>query len=348
MRALTFQREREVAVETVDDPRLESSLDAIVRVQLCAVCGSDLHVYHGREKGIDRHCVMGHEFLGEVVEVGSEVKQIQSGQRVVSPFTTNCGSCDFCRLGLTSRCQRGQLFGWVADGVGLQGSQAEYVRVPLADATLVALDNDLDDREALLLGDVLSTGYYCAEQAAIQRGGCWVVVGCGPVALCSILAAKEMGAERIFAIDRVPERLALATTFGANALNFESQDVRAEIFEATHGRGADAVLEGVGNAGAHRTALDLLRPGGVLSVVGVHNEPQFSFSPSEAYDKNLTYRVGRCPARRLAAELSPFAARNAASLRQLWTHELTLEEGAHAYSIFDEKRDGCVKVALKP
>ena len=348
MRALTFQSEREVAVETVDDPRLDTPLDAIVRVQLCAVCGSDLHVYHGREKGIDPHCAMGHEFLGEVVEVGSGVSQLKPGQRVVSPFTTSCGSCDFCRLGLTSRCQRGQLFGWVSDGVGLQGSQAEYVRVPLADSTLIPLTDELDDREALLLGDVLSTGYFCAEQASIQKGGCWVVVGCGPVALCSILAARELGAERIFAIDRVPERLALATAFGANALNFETQDFRGEIFEATQGRGADAVLEGVGNATAHRSALDLLRPGGVLSVVGVHNEPQFSFSPTEAYDKNLTYRVGRCPARRLAGELSPFAARHASSLRQLWTHEMPLDDGAKAYRIFDEKRDGCIKVALKP
>jgi threonine dehydrogenase-like Zn-dependent dehydrogenase len=309
MRALTFQNEREVAVETVDDPRLETALDAIVRVQLCAVCGSDLHVYHGREQGMDPHCVMGHEFLGEVVEVGADVRQLKPGQRA---------------------------------------SQAEYVRVPLADSTLVPLTDQLDDREALLLGDVLSTGYFCAEQASIQKGGCWVVVGCGPVALCSILAARELGAERIFAIDRVPDRLALATAFGADALNFETQDLRAEILEATQGRGADAVLEGVGNSAAHRTALELLRPGGVLSVVGVHNEPLFSFSPTEAYDKNLTYRVGRCPARRLAGELAPFAARQSSSLRQLWTHEMPLEDAAKAYSIFDEKRDGCIKVALKP
>ena len=348
MKALTYHGDRTVRLERVRDPSILEPHDAIVRVRVCAICGSDLHIYHGRERGLDHGCVMGHEFVGEIVELGADVEGLCKGERVLSPFTTNCGRCDYCRSGLTSRCVSGQLFGWVQGGDGLQGGQAEYVRVPLAGSTLVPVPNGVDDDVALLLGDVFSTGYFCAEQAALRPGSVCAIVGCGPVGLCAVIAARELNAGLIFALDRVPERLALAERWGATPIDIGSEDAVAVVREATSGHGADAVLEVVGNPAAHRTAIDLVRPGGTVSVVGVHNEGNFSFSPSEAYDKNLTYRVGRCPARRLASELIPLVRDKDLDLGSILSHRLPLDAGVEGYRIFDKKLEGCVKVALIP
>ncbi len=348
MRALTYHGDKTVRLERVADPTILDPSDAIVRVELCAVCGSDLHVYHGRERGLDHGCVMGHEFVGKIVALGPSAGTLSEGDRILSPFTTNCGACEPCRLGLTSRCKNGALFGWVEGGRGLHGGQAEYVRVPLAGSTLVRIPDGVTDDAGLLLGDVFSTGWFCAEQAGLEPGCVCVVVGCGPVGLCAVLAAIEMKAGRVFALDRVPERLALARRFGAEPLNIDHDDPLATLREATGGLGADAVLEVVGNASAHRTAMDLVRPGGTVSVVGVHTEATFSFSPSEAYDKNLTYRVGRCPARRLAAELLPLVQRRDFDFAAILSHRLPLDEGVEAYRVFDEKLDGCIKVSLIP
>src|SRR5688572_6395944 len=162
MKALTFHGVEQVKHETLPDPVLESHADAIVKVKLCAICGSDLHVYSGSEKGCDHATAMGHEFVGEVVEVGNEVKTLKPGQAVMSPFSTSCGACDFCKIGLTSRCVQSQLFGWRQNNSGLHGGQAEYVRVPLADNTLMPIPTTLSLEHALLLGDVIPTGYFCA------------------------------------------------------------------------------------------------------------------------------------------------------------------------------------------
>jgi len=348
MKALTFQGERAVAVESVDDPRLERATDALVRVDLAAVCGSDLHVYHGRESGLDAGTVLGHEFVGEIVECGREVGGLRPGDRVLSPFTTSCGHCFFCRQGLTARCEHGQLFGWVQDGEGLHGAQAERVRVPLADGTLVAIPEGVTDEEALLLGDVASTGYYCALRAEVSQGSTVAVVGCGPVGLMAVVGARELGAAEVFAVDRVPERLALAERFGARAIDFTSEDPVGRVREATEGRGADAALEGVGSPEATRLAVDLVRPGGTVSVVGVHHEARLSFSPVEAYDKNLTYRIGRCPARAVMETLIPVVRRGDYDLAAVISHRLPLSQGAAAYDLFDRKAEGCTKVVLLP
>jgi len=348
MKALTYHGDKTVRLEQVPDPKILEPGDAIVRVEVCAVCGSDLHVYHGRERGLDHGCVMGHEFVGEIVALGGAPGGLSKGDRVLSAFSTSCGDCAFCRIGLTSRCVSGELFGWVQEGRGLQGGQAEYVRVPLACSTLVSIPDGVDNDAALLLGDVFSTGWFCAEQAAIHPGSVCVIVGCGPVGLCAVMAASEMKAQRIFALDRVPERLALAQRLGAETVDIERDDPLAVVREATAGRGADAVLEVVGSSAAHRVAMDLVRPGGTLSVVGVHTENTFSFSPVEAYDKNLTYRVGRCPARRLASELLPLVQRRDFDFGAILSHRLGLDDGAEAYRIFDQKLDGCIKVSLIP
>ena len=348
MRALTFHGVRDLRVETVPDPAVLAPTDAIVAVRLAAICGSDLHIWHGRETGLDRGTVMGHEFLGEVVEVGPDVSRLARGDRVVSPFTTSCGSCFYCTHGLPARCTRGQLFGWVERGVGLHGGQAQLVRVPLADTTLFPVPAELTPEAGLVLGDVLATGWHAAVMGGVAPGATCAVVGCGPVGLMAVLAAQELGAERVFALDAVPERLALAARFGATPVNLKELDPVATIRDATQGRGADAVLEAVGTPEATKLAFDLARPGGTLAAVGVHHEAAFPFSPGAAYDKNLTYRIGRCPVRHYMERLLQVARRRQDELALLFTHRIPLEQSPAGYRIFDSKREGCIKVALHP
>jgi threonine dehydrogenase-like Zn-dependent dehydrogenase len=347
VRALIFHGVRDVRHGSVADPVLETPQDAIVEVERAGLCGSDLHVWHGREAGIDRGTVMGHELVGRVVAAGAAVARFAVGARVVAPFSTCCGDCFFCRRGLSARCPAGRLFGWVAAGDGLQGAQAERVRVPLADATLFAIPDDLPAERALLLADVLPTGWHCARMAEVDGETVAVVLGCGPVGIAAVVAALEQGARRVIAVDTVPERLALAARFGATPLRLGESDVAGAVRDATEGRGADAVLEVVGSAEAARLAFDLVRAGGVVSIAGVHHEERFPISPVEAYDRNLTLRIGRCPARSLMEELLPVLRRRT-DLGALITHRLPLAGGPEAYRLFDLKRDGCVKVALVP
>jgi len=348
LRALTFHGKQDIRYESVADPALLSPTDAILKVHLAGICGSDLHVYHEREKGLDAGTVMGHEFVGEIVAAGREVKKFKRGDWVCSPFTTNCGECFFCRIGLTARCTYSQLFGWVQDGVGLQGGQAEFVRVPLAEATLLAIPENVLMEEALLAGDVLATGYFCAERAEGQPGGVYAVIGCGPVGLMAIIASRELGAEQIYAIDNQPARLALAEYFGAIPLNFQQTDPVEVIHAATAGRGVEAVMEAVGREAAMKLAFALVRPGGIIAAAGVHHAPTFAFSPGEAYDKNLTYRTGRCSARVYAERLLPLLQQRKYALSRIISHRLPLAQGPRGYQIFDEKRDDGTKVILQP
>ena len=347
MRALTFHDVGDVRCESVDDPKLRDPQDVIVRVELAAICGSDLHVFRGHEAGLDQGTVMGHEFLGEVVEVGAEVRNFRVGDRVVAPFTTNCGRCGACGDGLTARCDHGELFGWVEGGEGLHGVQAEWTRVPHADATLVPVPASLPSEEALLTGDVLSTGFFCADAAGFREGATVVVLGCGPVGLMATIGAQELGAGRVLAVDGVPERLELARSFGAEPVDLTKAPHEA-VLEATDGRGAECVLEVVGSPAASRLAFELLRPGGTISAVGVHNEPSFAFTPGEAYDRNLTYVAGRCPARFYAPRMLELLASRRYPVASVYSHRVGLEEGPRGYEIFDRKLEGCTKVLLQP
>ncbi|MEM0926284.1 MAG: alcohol dehydrogenase catalytic domain-containing protein, partial [Planctomycetota bacterium] len=214
MKGICFQSIGKVATETLPDPVIRHEGDAIVQVALAGLCGSDLHPYFGRETGLNPGTVMGHEFVGHVVEVGSAVTKFRVGDRVCSPFTTSCGVCSDCRRGLSSRCRFGQLFGWRTDSGGLHGGQAEFVRVPLADGTLLAIDDRVDDATALLLGDNLTTGYFGAKLAgdlSCIESDTFAVIGCGTVGLLSILILQQMGAERVIAHDPDPTRLAMAS-----------------------------------------------------------------------------------------------------------------------------------------
>ncbi|MEJ0030123.1 MAG: zinc-binding dehydrogenase [Bacteroidota bacterium] len=300
------------------------------------------------KQGIDHHTAMGHEFSGEIVEVGRDVKTLRKGDHVMSPFTTSCGQCFYCVRGLTCRCVNSQLFGWVENGLGLHGGQSEYVRVPMADGTLVKIPEGITTDEALMMGDILSTGFYCAKQARIQSDDTHVVIGCGPVGLMAVIGAKHYGSDKLFAIDTIPERLAMAKKFGATPIDASKENAIEKIKEVTDGRGADAVMEAVGSSGAGKLAYDLLRPGGIISVVGVCNDPHLSFTPVEAYNKNITYTVGRCPARAMMDELTPFVQNKKADFTSIITHRMTLKDGVAGYDIFANKKDHCLKVVLEP
>lgn len=355
MQALVFGGIEKIIHESVPDPSILHPADAIVKITMAGICGSDLHVYHGRETGLDNGTVMGHELVGIIVETGSDVKKFHIGSRVLSPFTTSCGECFYCRIGLTCRCEKGNLFGWVQQGHGLHGAQANFIRVPMADSTLLPLSNDLSEEKGLLLGDIFSTGYFCAENAGVNENarlsdkqGVYVVIGCGPVGLMTIVAARHLGAAKLFAIDFLPERLQKAKEFGAIPLNPDFENVKEQISDATNGRGADAVMEVVGSPDALRSAIDLLRPGGTISSVGVHTAKNFSFSPVEAYNKNLVYKIGRCPAHFYAAKLLREEIVQQYAIENIITHRYSLQDGAKAYDVFDKKHDSCLKAVLLP
>ena len=348
MKALTFHGKQTIKHESVPDPQIEHPKDVIVKVLLSAICGSDLHVYHEREVGLDYGTVMGHEFVGEIIETGKEIKSFQTGDIVACPFSTNCGECYYCRIGLTARCTKGQLFGWVEDGIGLHGGQAEYVRVPMADSTLLRLPENVSLEEGLFLGDIFSTGYFCADMAEINPDGTYAIIGCGPVGLLAIFGARELGAEKIYAVDSVSERLKLAEKFGAIPINYQRENPVELIREVTDGLGTDAALEVVGSQDAGRLAFDLVRFGGIISTVGVHTEKYVAFSPVEAYNKNITYKIGRCPARYYMEKLLPIVQSKKYELTAIISHRKSLYDGVRGYEIFDKKLDNCIKVVLEP
>ena len=348
MRAITFRDVRDVVVQDIVEPRIQEPHDVVLQVQLAAICGSDLHPYLGREVGLDVGTVMGHEFLGVVLEIGSAVEHLQVGDRVVSPFTSSCGTCYFCMRGLTARCEHGELFGWVQKGRGLHGGQAERVRVPLADTTLVKVPDGARDEEALLAGDVLSTGFFCARLGNIEPGDVVAVIGAGPVGICAAIAAVHLGAGQVFSLDLEPERLALASRYGAQAILASDAKAVARLRDATSGRGVDVVLECVGSEQAMRSAMDLARLGATIAAAGVHCEPHFAFSPGEAYDKNLTYRAGRCSARKMMDETMPLVASRRFELGALFSHRMPMQEAAAGYDMFARRSDGCTKVLLTP
>ncbi|HSW29956.1 MAG TPA: alcohol dehydrogenase catalytic domain-containing protein [Longimicrobiales bacterium] len=348
MNAITFQDVERLAYERVPDPCILEPGDVVVRVRVAGICGSDLHPYFGRERGLDPGTVMGHELLGDIVEAGADVQGFRVGDRVVAPFSTSCGTCFYCRRGLTARCVRGQLFGWVQGGRGLQGAQAELVRVPLADGTLVRVPEGMDDAVALLAGDILSTAAFAVDLADVSPGDLVVVVGCGPVGLLSIRAALGRGAREVMAVDPVPSRVEMAARFGATPAGQGGPETLARVRERSEGRGADAAIEAVGSPESTRQAADLLRLGGRLAAVGVHVEPHLALSPGEIYDRNLRYASGRCSARHYMPASLEVAARDQALISTLISHRLPLSQGVEAYRRFAAREEGWAKVVLLP
>ena len=322
-----------------------------MRVATAGICGSDLHIVHGRDPGIRMGTIMGHEFVGTIVDTSSD--KWKTGDRVLSPFTINCGKCFYCTRDLPGRCVRSLCFGFVnEDGSGLEGSQAEFVRVPLASSTLLRVPDkksdgsSLKDEEVLFLGDIFSTAYSTAEGAQIRKGDTVVVIGCGPVGLLCILAARLFDPANIIAVDSVQYRLDKAREFGAVVATPDAS-ISSKVLELTDGRGADAVLEAVGHPSALDLAIQLIRPGGIISIAGYHTEASYEFPIQKAYTKNLTVRIGRCHARKYMEKLLPLVLENKIPLTNIITHTLGLNDAAEGYAIFAEKRDNAIKVLLK-
>jgi threonine dehydrogenase-like Zn-dependent dehydrogenase len=347
MKGVCFQCVGQVAWQSLSDPAIESDRDAIVRVTMAGLCGSDLHPFFGREPGLDPGTVMGHEFVGEVVECGPGLRNVKVGDHVCAPFSTSCGECYYCLSGLTARCVASQLFGWKSDGEGLHGGQAELVRVPLADVTLVKLEGRSPEI-GLLIGDNLSTGYYCAEMAGAGPRGVHVIIGCGTVGLLCILACRARGVEpqNLLALDMQPQRLAMARRLGATPFS-DPLELRESLAERSDGRGADSVMELVGLPEAQSSAFQLIRPGGTMSVIGCHCAPHFAFGPADAYNKNLTYRTGRCSARFYMEKLDALVDQFGNELVSLITHRFAPADAEKAYEIFSTRADGCVKAVLE-
>jgi alcohol dehydrogenase len=341
------------AVEVRDDlpdPTVEAPGDAVVAVHRAGLCGSDLHPWAGREPFLPG-VVPGHEAVGEVVAVGSDVTSVRPGDRVVVPFTTSCGTCGPCRRGLSARCTRAQLFGWGApDGSTLlHGTQAEAVRVPHADGTLVHLPERFDDATGVLLADNLPTGWYAALRTDARADDPVVVLGCGAVGLCTVVALHAHGVGPVVAADPVGGRLARAARLGARACS--PDDLRSVVRDVTGGEGVAAVVDAAGTASSFATAVGLVRPGGTVQVVAVPTRPTLDLSPVDAYDRNLTVRFGRAPVRSLLPEVigALVDGRLRAPTGQLVSGPpLPLADGPSAYERAAAPTDGTGKLTFAP
>ncbi len=349
MKAVIFHGKGDVRVETLPDPTLEHPADAIVKITTSAICGSDLHPYHGRV-GVGDVFPIGHEFVGVVQAVGPDVRGVRPGDRVVAPFSVSCGACYYCRNRLPSQCAttgRG-VFGMGKRRGSFPGAQAEYIRVPFAGHMLEPFAPGLADDQMIFLADILPTGYFAAEGGGIRPGDTVAVYGCGPVGLCAVMAAQLFGPAQVLAVDRVGYRLEKAKELGAVPVDASAGDPVAAIQEHTGGRGADVVLEVVGHESALTAALQGVRPGGTVSVVGVYVEEAYAFPIGQAFVKGVTLRIGTCPARNYIPQLMPLLASGRLDPARLITHRLPLDQAAAGYRIFDRKEENALKVLLLP
>ncbi|GAC1572205.1 MAG: zinc-dependent alcohol dehydrogenase [Candidatus Elarobacter sp.] len=388
MRAVTFHGTGKISVDTHPDPTILTPYDAIVRVTSTAICGSDLHLYSGLVPTVQKGDVLGHEFMGEIVEVGSEVKRVKRGDRVLVPFTISCGSCRNCKIGKTSLCDNSNPNAWMADLLigytcsglygyshafgGYPGGQAEYVRIAWADVNAFAVPESLSDEQALFLTDIFPTGYQAAEQAEIQPGDTVAIWGCGPVGWFAIQSAYLLGAERVIAIDRLADRLDRARALGADTIDLENEDVVETLKHTTGGRGPDRAIDCVGME-AHSHAIDgladkakqmvklsfdrahVLRQaiyavgkGGTVSVPGVYVGYVDKFPMGIVVNKGLTIRSGQTHVHTYVRPLMDRIARGDIDPTKVITHVMPLEAAADAYEMFTSKTDGCEKVVLKP
>lgn len=389
MKALTWHGKFDLRCEEVDDPVIEDGRDAIIKVTACAICGSDLHLYDGVMPSMQHGDIMGHETMGEVVEVGRDSKALKVGDRVVVPFTISCGDCYFCKRGFYSACERSNpnrdkiskvwgnspagLFGYSHLLGGYSGGQAEYLRVPFADVGPLKVPDHLTDEQVLFLSDIFPTGYMAAEFCDIQPGDTIAIWGCGPVGQMAIRSAFLLGAERVIAIDTVPERLALAKAAGAEVLDFLEEDIYDRIMEMTHGRGADACIDAVGteaDASASwdsrmdrikvalfmgtdrphvlRQAIHCCRNFGTVSLVGVYGGFLDKIPMGSAMNRGLTLRMAQTPVQRYLPRLLDLIETGKIDPSFVITHRAGLEDGPDLYKTFRDKKDGCIKVVIKP
>ena len=390
MKALCWYGKEDVRVEKVPDPKIQNPRDAIIQITSTAICGSDLHLYDGFMPTMKKGDVLGHEPMGEVVEVGNGVLNLKPGDRVVVPFCIACGSCFFCKKGLFSLCDVSnpnaemarKAMGYSPAGLlgyshmlgGFAGGQAEYLRVPFADIGPLKIESDLPDDQVLFLSDIFPTGYMAAENCDIEPGDTVAVWGCGPVAQFAIQSAWMFGAGRVIAIDRVPERLKMAQTNGkAETINFEEEDVYDRLQEMTKGRGPDRCIDAVGCEAHARGSIDAIldkaktaiylgtdrahvlreaimccRKGGSLSVPGVYVGFPDKIPFGALMNKGLTVKTGQTHMQRYMKPLLKIIEEGKIDPSFVITHRLKLDDAPKAYKTFRDKKDGCIKVVLKP
>ena len=389
MKALTWHGKKDVRVSDVPRPEVVNPNDAIIEITATAICGSDLHLYNDNVPGMREGDVLGHEPMGEVVEVGSKVQTLEVGDRVVVPFTISCGACWFCRNDLYSLCDNSNpnaelasksmghstagLFGYSHVMGGYAGGQAEYLRVPYADVGPKKIESDLSDEEVLFLSDVFPTGYMAAEQAQIEDGDTVAVWGCGPVGQFAMQSAWMLGAGRVIAIDRVPERLEMAREHGdADTINFEHEDVYDRLDSMTGGRGPDRCIDAVGTD-AHgtglagksdkvkqglrleddrpevlREAIMCCRKGGTLSVPGVYIGDADNIPVGAMMNKALTVKTGQTHVQRYLDPLLEMIESGDIDPSFVITHQEDLEKGPEMYETFNDMDDDCIKVVMTP
>jgi threonine dehydrogenase-like Zn-dependent dehydrogenase len=389
MKAVCWNGKKDIRVETVADPKILNPRDAIIKTELTAICGSDLHLYNGNIPTMKAGDILGHEFLGEVVDVGSGIANLRTGDRVIVPFPIACGGCSYCREELYAFCDNSNPNGWMTDNLygqpagglfgyshmlgGYAGGQAEYVRVPYADVGPVKIPDDLSAEKALFLTDILPTGYQAAKNCNLQSGDVVAVWGCGPVGQFAIQSAYSLGAQRVIAIDRVPERLEMARRHSAAiALNYENVDVADALRDITSGRGPDACIDAVGleahglglpgwyDSAKHklwlesdrptalRQAINACRKGGTVSIPGVYGGFIDKFPIGAAFAKGLTLRMGQTHVQKYAGTLLAQILAGEMDSSFVITHRLPLEDAPWAYQMFNDKEDACIKVVLKP
>jgi 2-desacetyl-2-hydroxyethyl bacteriochlorophyllide A dehydrogenase len=343
MHAVTFQAPGEVAVEEVPEPQLAAPDDALVRVEASGICGSDLHIYHGRVP-VERGFTIGHEFVGTVLEAGPEVERVAVGDRVLGTFHTACATCSSCIRGDYHRCQRGRTFGHGANLGDLQGAQAEQLLVPRANLTLRRVPDGMSSDVALFAGDVMGTGYHAVAHAGVRAGDTVAVLGLGPVGLCAVQAASASGAAQVFAIDTVAERLAMAEQFGATALHLTEDDPKRAVRSATGG-GVDVTVDAVGDPGPLALAVSLTRDAGVVSGIGAY-AGKGEVPLGLAWLKGLQLRLGLA---NVIAHVDRVLALMQAGILDpapLVTHHMKLADAAEAYRVYDARE--ALKIVLTP
>ena len=389
MKANCWYGKHKLSVEEVPEPKILNSRDAIVKITSTAICGSDLHLYNGFIPTMEKGDIIGHEFMGEVVEVGKDVQNLAAGDRVVVPFPISCGGCFFCKKEMYSLCENSnpnapmaeKLWGHSPAGIfgyshllgGFAGGQAEYARVPFADVGPIKIENGLSDDQVLFLSDILPTGYMAAENCKIEAGDTVAVWGCGPVGQFAIASAKLLGAERVIAIDRFPERLRMAREeHEAVTLNYEETDIYDAIMEMTGGRGADATIDAVGLeahspgvAGVYdrvkqasmletgrphalRQAIMCCRKGGTVSIPGVYGGFLDKIPFGAVMNKALTIRTGQTHVQRYMKPLLRRIEKGEIDPTFIITHHMPLSQAPRAFEIFSQKEENCLKIVLKP
>lgn len=347
MKAVVLQEGNKFGLEEVPEPALKKNDDVMVQVTAAAICGSDVHAKHGLIPGIPIGTIMGHEFVGKIVEVGSDVTRFNVGDRVAVPPGCFCGICEACRRGEIQYCTNGGVWGGgEMFGPDLQGAQTSYVRVPFADRCLTPIPDSVTDEQAVFVGDVFSTGYYAALEGHIQTGDTVVIFGCGPIGLGALISAWQFGPRQVFAVDLLDNRLDLAKHYGATVIDIRQGDAVEQLKEMTGGRLADVAIEAIGNPVTFGQSLKSVRRGGKVSVIGLFPF-QVELPIHELSFYSIKISMGLADVSHVS-ELMGLIESGRVDLRPLATHEFPLEQAMDAYELFENHKDQCLKVLIKP